>query len=92
MIKAPIRQCIVCRKREPKQNLFRIVFDSTASKLSIDEDKKSRVRSFYVHQLVGCCSKVPDVSRIAKALRIHPADVTKESVTSLFKVLLEKSF
>ena len=92
MIKVPIRQCIVCRKREPKQNLLRIVFDSNSSQLSIDEDKKSRVRSFYVHQLVGCCSKVPDVGRIAKALRIHPTQITKESVTAVFKVLLEKSF
>lgn len=53
---SPIRTCVVCRQKAPKQGLLRIVEQN--NEFILDENKKINTRGFYICKSQECVNSI----------------------------------
>lgn len=78
--KQPVRMCIACRTRKPKQGLIRIVRRETDGEYRIDGAGKMQTRGTYLCANMAC---------IAKAKKIFPKVKRCAMNEALYEALME---
>lgn len=64
----PIRKCVGCQKRRPKQELIRIVRNKEGQ-VSLDKTGKKPGRGAYICPEIDCLEKAFQKNRLEKVLR-----------------------
>lgn len=82
----PTRCCIVCKKRDYKDNLVRIVSINNSAKY--DKNKKENKRAIYLCKDVNCMSKA--IKLIDKNKLNVKINVDKESLKNIIKEILDE--
>jgi predicted RNA-binding protein YlxR (DUF448 family) len=75
--KAPVRTCVVCRRRAPQQKLLRFVFAD--DELEIDLEKIALGRGAYCHASKECLLKPGSMMSIAFSIRRERRKRSKKS-------------
>lgn len=78
----PIRMCTVCKKRQEKEKLFRIVCDNSNTAI-YDEIQKINSRAMYICKDKKCIEKAIDMINKNKLSVKIPVD--KDSLTNILK-------
>jgi len=87
-VKRSERTCCVCRSKGGKQELARLVFFEGA--LMWDEWQRAPGRGAYVHLTAECLSKMSNVTRWERSLRLPPGTVHRTLVAELARAMLAK--
>ncbi|MCB9029632.1 MAG: YlxR family protein [Deltaproteobacteria bacterium] len=83
---APVRRCIACRKRGPKEVFLRFVCITTG--VLLDEKQKLPGRGAYLHRSYECLSKASDVKKWERAFRLGRGQVNKKQMVDLVAACL----
>lgn len=78
----PIRSCVVCRKKQEKSNLIRIVADEKLDPI-YDKDQNINSRGFYICNDRNCLEKVKKI--IERNKFNVKIDINKQSLLELVK-------
>jgi predicted RNA-binding protein YlxR (DUF448 family) len=87
MKKRSERTCCVCRSKEGKEELARLVFADGA--LVWDRNFSAPGRGAYVHQNLECLSKLSQIARWERSLRLPSGTLKTVQVSGLARVMLE---
>ncbi len=82
------RTCCICRSKGDKQTLIRLV--ASQGKLVVDEHQRLPGRGGYVHPTVACVSRMAQVSRWERALRVKGASFEASQVSQVVKELMTR--
>lgn len=74
----PLRMCIICRKKYPKQQLRRYVV--TADGIYVDASGKQRGRGAYVCDDLACQQRTTTGDGLGKALRVRVTDADRQRI------------
>lgn len=74
-----IRTCIVCRKKDNKDEFFRIVKTST-NEIILDENGKSFGRGCYVCKNEDCCNKLKKNKALNRAYKTNITEVVYDKL------------
>ena len=86
---APRRSCLVCRERENKEDLIRVVLSEDGF-CFWDKAQKKPGRGAYLHQSLGCLSKANEMKLWSRAFRKDIDADFKDSITVLLKELTDE--
>lgn len=86
MRKSPQRTCIVCRKKNDKNNLLRLVRNKADSTVFFDTTKKANGRGCYVCSSPECIKKLSSVKLVKHHLNV---EVKPEDLEILKEQMLE---
>ena len=82
----PLRTCMGCNEKKPKQELVRIVKDSEG-KISLDKTGKANGRGAYICDCTECLEKVIKSKRLEKVLE---SQISEEVYNNLRGVIVDK--
>ncbi len=77
--KIPLRTCMGCNEKKPKQELIRIVKDKE-NYLSIDKTGKKEGRGAYICNNIHCLEKVIKTKRLEKVLEVQISEEIYEDL------------
>lgn len=80
------RTCWVCRSKGGKRELLRLVVRDGA--LVWDELQRIEGRGAYIHSTPECLSKMGQVARLERSLRLSSGTLSSAEVSALARVLL----
>ncbi len=80
--KIPIRKCVGCNERRPKQDLIRIVYNKENKEVFLDKSGKASGRGAYICPDNKCLEKARKSRKVDRSLKIS---ISKQIYDNLMK-------
>jgi len=81
--KTPIRSCVACRSRSPKNGLLRVVRGAD-SVVRYDPSGKRPGRGAYLCRSIDCCRAAIKTRKLERALKCELSEETVSELVSVF--------
>ncbi|GEM_PF-1444473 len=78
----PERTCIVCRRKDKQDELYRLVWNG--SELVLDRGQRGTGRGGYVHKTWSCVSKMSEAKKWEKVFRLSVGEMKSQSMQRAF--------
>jgi uncharacterized protein len=81
--KTPIRSCVACRNRSPKNGLVRVVRGADGA-VRYDSSGKQPGRGAYLCRSIDCCRAAIKTRKLERALKCELSEETVSELVSVF--------
>jgi len=83
---APLRTCIVCRKKGEKENFIKIVKNKDGT-IAIETDKKLEGRGAYICKNIECAKKCQKQKALSRVFKSDIDQNLYEDIANVLKLL-----